>query len=259
MGSPYRQQPPKKISTGAIVGICLGVIAIGMLLLTPMYFAFRQGFRQAKSRLVARDMVELTAGMRAGDPRTFNSSYQPTTEGGRQFKVILAKQAQNYSDYLDETKEARTKHFLQPSLLSNDAGRADARRIHNEYRVAETKLRNENDEYFEKFAKICSDSGVISTDAMQQVRNDDRVLRQADDQTMTSIDNIINFVDQKKPTLDETTGWLLFQNTEDAKTYNDLVERQRRSNATFLTFKRRVMASRQNSIDRMLSQMQAGQ
>ena len=169
-----------------------------------------------------KEMVELTRGARAGDPSTLNTSFEPKTELGKNFKAVALKSQAVEATYAKALGGKTVADLLAAPNLTSAPARAKTRERLNEIKAASIK-------YF-------ADTGTVSQELFRVIAgaNGDRIpqapaleaeIRQNSEAMTTllgTVGKMLDFTDEAKPTL--VGGSATFRTSAQVSRFNALVQ-----------------------------------
>jgi len=259
---PAAQEPPKKRLS--IVWIVLAIIAVPVFGEQLLFGGQRhtgvsyqgQELTPSESKSAIQDIAAMTSHVRAGDPTSFDTSYEPQTEIGQRFKTLLISAQKLQADYAEGTKDAHSPTYLSPKELGNPDGRKEAHRIHDKFGAATKKFRDGTANYQESLSQLAADMSGKPNGHLQEFRDQDQELARLDTDEMASIEKLIDFTDSSKPTYDARTGKLNFRTDADVAKYKSIYAEIVEKEHSLVARRMEIMKSRQSMLRQSMTTLQ---
>lgn len=199
------------------------------------------------AKATAKDLSNITKDANVSDPSSLTRT-PAQTEIGRRFQAIMQKGQEETLQYRQAIAEARSPDYLSPAQLGTENGRADARRIFEEYRAATTLYRSQSAELEDEITNFSKELvGQAPRDLAQHDAEQAEMYRLDDDQ-MATIDQVLNFVDQEKPRYDSSSNKLIFANDGDVDQYRQMASDLERKQELLEQRRAEILQGRQRGI-----------
>lgn len=168
-----------------------------------------------------REMGEMAKGAKAGEPSSFNASFQPKTALGRRFKSFLAEAGEVKRKYDADTANNHLETILTAPRLISAQERAKSLKDLDESQRIEIAFYDKNMELAKEFSEImASVSPEASADKLKLLGEETERLKTASIAMLDSYRAIIRHVGASK--IQPGGDQILFESDSELKKFKDL-------------------------------------
>jgi hypothetical protein len=203
-----------------------------------------------------QEVAQIAHGVKAGDPHSIDSSFQPQTELGQRFKDLMLEAQRINDDYMRSIAGVRSPGYLTPKELSSADGRNEARRIHKSYVAATLKYEGDTTNYLQHFTAFIGEMTGKEPAQLHAVQAENGEMAQLEMDESKSIDAMLDFVDQAQPRYDAKTNKLIFVTKADVAKYRSLADDIFAKQNALFSRKQQILAHRQQAINRDMADLQ---
>lgn len=268
-GTPPTFAPPggqkPKSPLAPVLGIVIAVVVAAVVFggLTALRRAVPSGvttngkaLSNSEAREGVKEMVELMRGARAGDPSSINTSMEPKTELGKNFKAVVLKSQKVEADYAKALGGSTVGDLIDAKNLTSAAARTATRAKLETFKTAsKTYFQQTGDVTRELFSVISGANGARVPQAASieaEVAGNERGMTTL----LASAEKILDFADEAKPTMEGGTA--AFDSNAKVERFNALIEEYNRNATDFQTNAANALRDRQKNMSEAMRKIDSG-